>query len=70
MAGVTHSTLIVLGERETKTGVDGTKDNGVGDHLNKMGLTGREGEKHSGREEDEKNHGNKNVGVEHLYVRT
>jgi hypothetical protein len=39
----------------------------VGDHLDDVGLAGRQGEEDSRREEDEENHGDKNVGVEHLY---
>jgi len=61
------SILIVLGERHAKAGVDCAEDNGVGDHLDDVGGARREAEEDSGREEDEENNGDKNVGVEHLY---
>ena len=61
------SILIVLGERHTKAGVHRTEDDSVGDHLDDVGGARREAEKDSGREEDEEDNGDKNVGVEHLF---
>ena len=57
---------IILRERRAETGVDQTEDNGVGEHLDEVTLTGREGQKHSRGEDDKKDDGDNNVEV-HVY---
>ena len=63
-----QSVLIVLGERHAETSVDGTEDDGVGEHLDKVRLAGREAEEDTRGEDNEEDDRDENVGVEHLYV--
>jgi hypothetical protein len=59
---------IELRERHAKTRVDGTEDDGVGEHLDEVGLARGEGQEHSGGEEDEEKDGDDNVKIHGLYI--
>jgi hypothetical protein len=57
------SILIVLGERHTQTGVDSTEYNGMGHHLNDVGLAGRQGQQNARGQQDKENHGDNDVHI-------
>jgi hypothetical protein len=54
---------IVLGEDGAERPVDTTEDHRVGQGLDKLARTGREGEEKSGGEEDEKEDGDEDVRI-------
>jgi hypothetical protein len=62
--------LIILRENGAETQVDRAKHNGVRHNLSEAARARREGEEHARGEEDEENHGDNDVGVEHLSIGT
>ena len=59
---------IELGERHAKTSVDGTEDDGVGEHLDEVALTGGQRHEHSGGEKDKEEDGDDDVEIHDLYI--
>lgn len=55
-------------ERHTQTGVDDTKDDGVCQHLNHVRGAGRQGQEDAGAQQDEQNHGDNHVGINHFCI--
>ena len=57
------SILIVLGEGHAQTGVDDTEHDGVGDHLDQVGLAGGLGQQHARGQQDKEYNGDDHVHI-------
>lgn len=64
----TSSILIVLREHHAQAGVDDTKHDGVGQHLDQVGRTGRQGQEDAGAQQNKQNNGHENIGVNHFCI--
>ena len=62
------SVLVILWEHSAQTQVDRAEDDGVGHDLDNVGLARRQGQEDARRQQDEENHGDNYVGVDHLYL--